>query len=155
MSWISAFSSQFVTYWYRWYNINDIRCSYIQYIKNMKTSQKPLLIYKVLSYYYFERGLKIQYWMVTAICCTDIYLFFKKKVNYRFCYFFLFLIFLIFYRCTWNMQQESKWTSPPDTPRNYMSLQSSYPYGSNEYSTNQSTNSTVLPGMSIQPTMPG
>lgn len=51
------------------------------------------------------------------------------------------------------MQQDNKWTSSPEQPRNYMSLQSSYPYGSNEY--NPPTNTTVLPGMSTQPTMPG
>ncbi|KAI7889155.1 uncharacterized protein EV154DRAFT_515585 [Mucor mucedo] len=52
------------------------------------------------------------------------------------------------------MQQDNKWTSSPETPRNYMSLQSSYPYGSTEY--NPPTNTTtVLPGMSTQPTMPG
>lgn len=55
------------------------------------------------------------------------------------------------------MQQDSKWTSPPDTPRNYMSLQSNYPYGSSEYPQhpNAPSNSTVLPGMSTQPAMPG
>lgn len=46
--------------------------------------------------------------------------------------------------------QDSKWTSPPDTPRNYMSLQNSYPYG-NEYPQHPTSNSTVLPGMSTQP----
>ncbi|KAI9476194.1 MAG: hypothetical protein EXX96DRAFT_576149 [Benjaminiella poitrasii] len=51
--------------------------------------------------------------------------------------------------------QDNKWTSPPDTPRNYMSLQSSYPYNSNnEYMQHSNTSSTVLPGMSTQPTMP-
>jgi hypothetical protein len=54
------------------------------------------------------------------------------------------------------MQQDNKWSSPPDTPRNYMSLQSSYPYTNNEYPhPNTNPNSTVLPGMSTQPTMPG
>ncbi|OBZ82392.1 Transcription factor vib-1 [Choanephora cucurbitarum] len=51
------------------------------------------------------------------------------------------------------MQQDNKWTSPPDTPRNFMSLQSGYTYGSNEYPS--SNNSTVLPGLSSQPPMPG
>ncbi|KAI8991581.1 hypothetical protein BDF20DRAFT_845371 [Mycotypha africana] len=58
------------------------------------------------------------------------------------------------------MQQENKWTSPPDTPRNYMSLQSSYPYSnnSNDFSTHPATASNasnVLPGMSSQPAIPG
>lgn len=49
------------------------------------------------------------------------------------------------------MQQDSKWTSPPDTPRNYMSLQNNYPYGS-EYPPHPASNPTVLPGMSTQST---
>ncbi|CEP08848.1 hypothetical protein [Parasitella parasitica] len=41
------------------------------------------------------------------------------------------------------MQENSKWTSPPNTPRNYMSFQLSYPYN-NDY--HQQSN--VLPGLS-------
>lgn len=58
------------------------------------------------------------------------------------------------------MQQESKWTPTPDTtPRNYMStLQSNYPYSSNEYvppHPNTNSSSTPLPGMTAQPNMSG
>lgn len=49
--------------------------------------------------------------------------------------------------------QENKWTSPPETPRNYMPLQTSYPYG-NDYP--QHPTSAALPGMSSQqPAMSG
>ncbi|KAI7901469.1 uncharacterized protein BX663DRAFT_475296 [Cokeromyces recurvatus] len=51
--------------------------------------------------------------------------------------------------------QDNKWTSPPDTPRNYMSLQPGYPYSNNnEYIHHTNSNSTVLPGTSTQPAMP-
>lgn len=55
------------------------------------------------------------------------------------------------------MQQDSKWTSSPDTTRNYMSLQSSYPYGNNDYAqhSNTNSNSTVLSGISSQAPLPG
>lgn len=48
-------------------------------------------------------------------------------------------------------QDNNKWTSPPDTPRNYMSLQSGFPYNNTEYN----PQSNGLPGLSSQPSMHG
>lgn len=51
-----------------------------------------------------------------------------------------------------QQQEGNKWTSPPETPRNYMSFQSNYPYSNNNHSNEypQQHNNT-LPGMSSQP----
>ncbi|KAK4509814.1 uncharacterized protein ATC70_007118 [Mucor velutinosus] len=50
-----------------------------------------------------------------------------------------------------TQDNSNKWTSPPDTPRNYMPLQPSYPYSNTEYN----PQSNVLPGLATQPSMHG